>query len=106
MNSDFLSFTADGIHYKIARESKKWNLYAITDDCSNELVLTSWYPGDVLNAATVIQNSNIPYFPPDDDTEDMPPRSRVAAPIDHSGAATAHVTLVPSIWNIQAELKV
>lgn len=102
MNSDFLSFTADGIHYKIARESKKWNLYAITDDCSNELVLTSWYPGDVLNAATVIQNSNIPYFPPDDDTEDMLPRDEYTPTSSPSPMAPK-----PSfLWGIQAELKV
>ena len=100
MNSDFLSFAACGSNYKIVRESRKWNLYAVTDDCSNELVISSWYPGDILNAATAIQNSNIPYLPPDDDTEDMLPR-------DEYTPCPSPMAPEPSfVWGIQAELKV
>ena len=113
MNNCFLHFTAFGTSYRIERERQKWHLYSVSEDRTVTLVLTSWYPGDVLNAAIDIQDLGIPCeLAPDDDTEDMPPRDQPRiVPPEFPKVATSRVSSSrrqppAANWNLEAELKI
>jgi hypothetical protein len=113
MKNGFLHFTAFGINYHIECEGQKWHLYSVSEKHTVTLVLTSWYPGDVLRAAIDIQDSDRPCeLAPDDDTEDMPPRDhpRIAPPefpkVTTSRTSPSCRQRPVASWNLEAELKI